>query len=438
MDPSYLSLTIGIIIILLALSAFFSGCETAFFSLSKSSLRMLHSQSDKRSRRVIKLLDRPRALLISLLIGNTLVNTATASLTALLVDQLARNAGFNTTIALILQIVVVSFILIVTVEITPKIIAIKSNERWTLTATTLLQFFMFLFYPITIVLDAFVEKLAKSFGLESQRVLFSDAELRTLAEVAEEHGALEENEREMIHSIFEFGETEAGEVMIPRIDMVTISEDASLPEAIELVQQHGHSRIPVYRENVDHIVGILYAKDLIGRGGEKLKIADLMRKADFVPGSRRISSLLKDFQQHNRHMAIVVDEYGGTEGLVTLEDVIEEIVGEIQDEYDQEEILFKRLDSKVFQVAAKMEVEDFNHEIDEELVPTEDDYETLGGFIFALAGVVPNPGQVFTYKGWKFKAEIVENNRVVRLIITAPEDVIPPEEEDEANRQDNV
>ncbi|MBZ0265471.1 hemolysin family protein, partial [bacterium] len=243
-----------------------------------------------------------------------------------------------------------------------------------------------------------------------------------LAEVAEEHGVLEEDEREMIHSIFEFVETEVQEVMIPRIDMIVLSDTASVEEAVTLIQEKGHSRIPVFHEDIDHIVGLLYAKDLIGKPLSNGTIASLTREAHFVPEGKLISALLKEFQQENRHMAVVVDEYGGTEGLITLEDVLEEIVGEIQDEYDQEELMFKKLDRGKLLVSARMEVDVFNREIGEELVPTEGDFESLGGFIFHLAGEVPKVDMEYEYQGWKFKIDAMENNRVSSLRITPPDD----------------
>jgi len=425
-DPNSITTEVLIFLGLLLLSAFFSGSETAFFSLSKAQLRALRSRTDQPARRVVSLLDHPRELLVGILVGNTVVNTAAASISAITVHRLALAAGFNQTLALILQIVTVTFVLIVVVEITPKVFALKQNEGWALRAAGIIRIVLTLLWPVNRLLVGFVEVAAKLLGVEATRVLFSEEELRTLAEVSEEHGILEEDEREMIHSIFEFGETEVSEIMVPRIDMVAIEQDAPIEEAIALVRQRGHSRIPVYRNDVDHIVGILYAKDLIGRdtNGDKPKsLAEVTREAFFVPEGKRISMLLKEFQRHKVHMAVVVDEYGGTEGLVTLEDIIEEIVGEIHDEFDTEEVVFRPLDDGDFHVLAKMEVSDFNRAIGEDVVPTDDDYDSLGGFIFSLAGEVPSPGQTFYHKGWRFMVKSVEGNRVVSVRVHPPADV---------------
>jgi putative hemolysin len=409
---------------LLILSAFFSGSETAFFSLTKAQIRQLRSRGDSSARTVVKLIDRPRELLITILIGNTLVNTGAASLAAIVVHRIAVASNFDPTLALILQIVGVTFVLIVLVEISPKVFALRHNEGWALRLSGLVHLFWWIFWPLTWLLDVFVEGAAKVLGVPAKKVLFSEEELRTLAEVSEEHGVLEEDEREMIHSIYEFGETEASEIMVPRIDMAVISGDASISDVSAIVRDRGHSRIPVYESDVDHIIGVLYAKDLIGldTNGDGPPVRSIMREAFFVPESKRISSLLKDFQRHKIHMAIVVDEYGGTEGLVTMEDVIEEIVGEIHDEFDMEEQVFQRLDNGDVQVLAKIEVSDFNDEIGEDIVPTEEDYDSLGGFIFSLAGNVPTPGQVFAYKGWTFTVQKVDGNRVVSLRVQSPPD----------------
>jgi len=409
---------------LLVLSAFFSGSETAFFSLSKAQIRELRGRLDVSARNVVRLLDRPRELLITILIGNTVVNTAAASIAALVARRLAVAANFNPLLALILQIFGVTFVLIVLVEISPKVFALRYNEKWAKGSSGLIRGIWILFWPITRLLTAFVELNAKTFGVSAKRVLFNEDELRTLAEVSEEHGVLEEDEREMIHSIFEFGETEVSEIMVPRIDMIALSKTADTGEASAMVREHGHSRIPVFDGDVDHIVGILYAKDLIGldTNGNAIPVSGLMREVFFIPESKRISALLREFQLHKIHMAIVVDEYGGTEGLVTMEDVIEEIVGEIHDEFDTEEDVFVRLDDGDIQVLAKMEVSDFNYEIGENVVPTEEDYDTLGGFIFALAGSVPKPGQKFSHNGWLFIVQKVDGNRVVSLKILPPDD----------------
>ncbi len=415
-------------LILLVLSAFFSGSETAFFSLSKVTLRQLREQNDPAARRVIRLLDRPRRLLVTFLIGNTLVNVAFASLSAISIDTWFQSMALPEALAIAINVVVVTFILIVLVEISPKVFALKNNERWALNLSLIILTFYYLLYPVTRIFVAFVKGFSKILGVESSKVLFNEEEIRTLAEIAEEHGVLEEDEKEMITSIFEFGETEVNEVMIPRIDMEALPMTATLKEAADLVQSCGHSRIPVYENDLDHIKGILYAKDLIGRSDEDSSriLPELIKEAYFIPETKKISELLKEFQTEKIHMAVIVDEYGGTEGLVTLEDILEEIVGEIQDEYDQEENLVVQLDNGETKVLAKLEVEEFNNLMKENVIPTEEDYETIGGFIFALAGEVPKPGNEYSHQGWSFTITGIDGNRIVSLRVKPPEDVQNP------------
>ncbi|GBE29681.1 magnesium and cobalt efflux protein CorC [bacterium BMS3Bbin04] len=425
MDSQLYGTEIVVFIALLVLSAFFSGSETAFFSLSKAQIRDMRERTDLGARRVTRLLDRPRDLLVAILIGNTVVNTSAASIAALVVTKAAMAAGMDPRWALLAQILIVTFLLIVLVEISPKVFALKNNERWAMTLSGPVQLAGLIMWPVTKLFVALVDLLARLFGVEATRILFNEEELRTLAEVSEEHGVLEEDEREMIHSIFEFGETEAGEIMVPRIDMVAVQKDEKVEQLIRTIREKGHSRIPVYDKDVDHIVGILYAKDLIGtdRNGHAGKaVSEVMRDAYFVPESKRIATLLREFQKNKIHMAIVVDEYGGTEGLVTMEDVMEEIVGEIQDEFDTEEELLHRLDDGDILVLAKMEVSDFNHEINEDVVPKGEDFDTLGGFIFQLAGDVPTPGQEFHHSGWSFKVNAVDGNRILSLRVHPPAD----------------
>jgi CBS domain containing-hemolysin-like protein len=221
----------------------------------------------------------------------------------------------------------------------------------------------------------------------------------------------------MINSIVEFGDTIVREVMIPRIDMVTVEKGVRLGELLETIIKHGHSRIPVYEGNIDNIIGLIHGKDLLRviKSPEDFDIMTLLRPAYFVPEEKLIDSLLREFQSQKTHMAIVVDEYGGTAGLVTLEDIIEEIFGEIQDEYDKEQPLFARQSDDVLIVEAVMSVDDFNEEIGEELIPESDGYDTVGGFIYNKMGVVPKRGEEFSFGGYRFIVDELHGSRITRV-----------------------
>lgn len=245
------------------------------------------------------------------------------------------------------------------------------------------------------------------------------SEINALLELGQEQGELEADEKEMIHSIFEFGDTIVREIMIPRTDMVCVSNDTSTDDLILLIKEKGHTRIPVYEETIDQIRGIINAKDLLPSVLNKrnnINLIRLARPALFVPESKKIDDLLRLFQKERQHMAIVVDEYGGTAGLVTLEDVLEEIVGEIRDEYDQEVALHKQLDENTYLVDAKIDIYTLN-ELLGVAIPEKDEYDTLGGFIFELTGAVPQEDEVITYEKLEMVTVKVERNRIVKVKI---------------------
>lgn len=418
-------------LILLILSAFFSGSETAFFSLSRADVDSIRKKSGGRGT-LTKLLEKPKRLLITILTGNTIVNIAAASLAAILVHNICLRANFPKTLGLILEIVVVSFLILLLGEITPKFIAVKNAQVVSQRASTPIRGFQLLLNPLVSLFTAITNVVSKTLGVEKRRLFITEDEIKTLVEVGQEHGELEEDEKEMITSIFEFGETAIREVMVPRIDMVVIEQDSSIEDVVPIIREKGHSRIPVYKERVDNIIGILYAKDLLSHLAQKQSehLSKLVREAYFVPESKKIDEMLREFQAEKVHMAIVVDEYGGTAGLVTLEDVLEEIVGEIQDEFDSELPLWIKSQDGAFEVEAKIDLDALNEILEEEVFPTTEEYETLGGFVFHLTGNVPEAGEVLEYENYRLKVKDVSNRRVGKVIITK---LPSPDEEESEN-----
>lgn len=405
-------------VLLILLSAFFSGSETALFSLSKFSLQKMIEEKRKGAGKVSVLLERPQQLLVTILVGNTLVNVTLASIAALVTTDLSHRFGWGETIALILNILVVSFILVVCGEITPKVYAFQHAERFSLLIAPGIRTVSLVLLPITRLLTSFMESLATRFGSKEPLPFVTEEELKTMVEVVGEKGAvLEEEEKEMIHSIFEFGETSVREVMVPRIDMVCVEVGTDKRKLLELIRQTGYSRIPLYEETVDNIKGIVYAKDLLQVLGEseEIDLLKLARKPYFVPESKKIDELLREFRQKKVHIAIVVDEYGGTAGLVTLEDLLEEIVGEIQDEYDREEPPYQWVDESTLVVDARLDIHDVNELLQVEL--PSDGFETLGGFIYSLEGSVPQQGEELEYGSLKFIIEKVEGHRICKVRI---------------------
>ncbi|HDP98839.1 MAG TPA: HlyC/CorC family transporter, partial [bacterium] len=353
-------------IFLIFLSSFFSGSEAAYFSLSREMIDRLAETATKNAQRVVKLLRRPRHLLVTILVGNTVVNVSAASIAALLTADISDQLNFSREIALMIEVVVVTLLLLIFSELMPKIVAIKNPYKFSATVSIPLRIVSFILYPIVIILDKFPALFSGLMATRVKKHLLSKEELKTLIEFSEERGALEEEERDMIHSIFDFSQTLVKEIMVPRIDMVCVEKNTSLEGLVNIIHSNGHTRIPLYDEKVDNILGIIHAKELlpfISNQEKKVDLIKLARDAMFVPDSKRIDELLNELQTEKQHMAIVVDEYGGTAGLITLEDIIEEIVGEIQDEYDKEKPLYKKIGENQYLIDAKIDLDELNEEL---------------------------------------------------------------------------
>jgi len=410
-----LLLTLGI---LLAFSAFFSSTETAFFSLTQSVLAELKESRDLRARRVVRLLERPKELLITILTGNGLVNVAAAVIGAFLTLRICAAADFPASVGLAIEIVVISGLILILGEITPKIVALKHARTYALWAALPIEIIRRFLLPLTSILNLLSGGVSRALGVERHRLKLSEDEIKSLVEVSEQRGELEQDEKEMIRGIFEFSETSVREIMVPRVDIISLPITAPLEEIVRVIKLEGHSRLPIYHDNLDNIAGIIHVKDLLPhlQNGEfKAELAGLIRPAHFVPEGKKIDDLLRQFQVEKFHMAIVVDEYGGTAGLVTLEDVLEEIVGEIQDEYDSEIPLYTRLDDRTLIADARISVDEVNELLGEKLIPEEEDYETLGGFIFSLTGNLPRPKESLDYGDLNFVIEETAGKRISKI-----------------------
>jgi putative hemolysin len=403
--------------ILLLLSALFSASETAFFSVNKILHKKLKSENSHAARRVIRLLVHPRRLLITILISNTLVNVTAASIAAMMVLQFCETIGIDVNVAILINVVTTTFLILIIGEITPKLLAIKHPDRLAKNLSLFIAGAYIVLFPVSILFDKLMELLTTIFRFkehEKERLLDVD-EFHTLLEIGEEQGALEEDEKEMLHSIFEFGDTSVREIMIPRTDVVCVPDDVTFDELIGVIKKLGHTRIPVYSETIDAIQGILNAKDLlplISQSVSDFNILKLVRPAIYVPESKKIDDLLRLFQKQRQHMAIVVDEYGGTSGIVTLEDIIEEIVGEIHDEYDNEPSLFRKIDESTYVINAKIDIESLN-ELINIAIPETDGYDTLGGFVLEQTGALPLEKETIRHGDYVLTMEKVEKNRIV-------------------------
>ena len=415
-----------VLVLLLALSALFSGSEVALFTLDTVQKEELDASEDAASRRVIRLLSKPRSLLVSILILNTLVNVGAAITAAVLTQEIASANAWSPLVTIITEIVVLTFVILVVSEITPKLIAAREPVIFSRRMSRFLLILHRMLLPLSSILARSTMAFHGRFEQSGEKISADD--LKTMAEIGEAHGTIEQEERALIHSIVDFGDTSVREVMINRLDINALNVGATVEEAVEIIRLSGHSRLPLYVEHLDNILGIVYAKDLLRiltehPGQNSIDWTRLARPAIFVPLGKMMDDLLRDFQTRKTHIAIVVDEYGGTAGIVTLEDVLEEIVGEIRDEHDEdEEELFEKVSDTEFLVDARIDLDDLNELLGTKIDTEQFDFETLGGLIFDLAREIPEEKDSFVHEGVVFEVSEVDNNRIgkvkVRLVGT--------------------
>jgi putative hemolysin len=413
-----------VLVIALLLAAFASAAETALTSVSRIKLRNLAEEGDTRAKRVLRLLERPQVFLSTILVVSNVAVIVASTVATILAISLFSNYGE------IIETIVLSLFVLIFCEITPKTAAVQAPERWARTLVGPVEWLSVALRPIVAALTAITVRIVRIFGGQPVRrgPFVTEEELRLLVEVGEEEGVVEEEEREMIHNVFELADTSVREVMVPRIDMVTVEADVSVEEAINLIVQGGQSRIPVYDGSIDNIIGVLYAKDLLrvmATAQHPASVRTLVRPAYFVPESKRLDDLLRELQQQRVHMAIVVDEYGAVAGLVTIEDLVEEIIGDIQDEYDREEQLVEKISDDEYIVDAKLNLSDFNEILGTDLKG--EGYETLGGFVYARLDKVPTVGDAvnddhLTLTVLSTKGRRVTKVKVVRQPRTSGED----------------
>ncbi len=415
---------VGIFVLLLLASAFFSGSEVALFSLDAGDREDMSTRADARVQRVLNLLAEPRALLVSILILNTLANVAAAIIAALMMQQLAGVYGWSETITILVEVVALTFVLLVLSEITPKLVATQQPETFSLLAAGPLSAMHAVLRPVSRRLARLTERYEARLRPPSERLTSDD--LHAVAEIGEETGMLHEDESDLIHAVVDFGGTTAREIMVSRVDMYALPATASLDEALALIQDSGHSRLPLYLDHLDNILGIVYAKDILpfmAPGAPPFSLAEIHRDAFIVPETKRLDALLNDFRRRRLHMAIVVDEYGGTSGLVTMEDLLEEVVGEIRDERDEDEPeLFTEIAPGIYQVDARSNLDDLNEELELGLDTDAFDFDTLGGFILHVTGSIPAPGDVCEHENLRLTVESVENHRIGQVRIEKTSD----------------
>ena len=422
-----------IMLVALVICAIASAAETALTSISRIKLKNLVEEGDKRAASIEQLLAKPNSFLATILVFNSVAVIVASSMATVLALRFSASWGE------ILSSVFLSLFVLIFCEITPKTAAVQNPLRWAHILVMPVRAAVWLLRPVVWFLTAITSIFVPMMGgqIKHRGPFVTEEELRLLVTVGEEEGVLEEEETEMIHSIFEFADTIVREVMIPRIDMVTLSSDATVTEAVDLALQGGLSRIPVYEESagIDEIIGILYTKDMLKQmreGHDTLPIRDLVRPAYFVPETKKLDDLLREIRQNRTHIVMVVDEYGSIAGLVTIEDLVEEIVGDIQDEYDNEETLYEQVSENEYIIDAKMSIDDFNELMDMKLGST--DYETLGGFVYAQLDKIPNTGDAVTFDHVTFTVLAKRGRRIMKIRVQRHH----PEQEKETNAKPNL
>jgi putative hemolysin len=398
-----------VVVLLLFVSSVLALAETALVRTSRAKALALEDDHHRGARQLVRLVEHPETFLNGVLLMVLVCQLVTATLVGLLAEHWFGNVGVF--VALVFEIVVI-FVL---AEALPKNYAVRNPDSSALFSAPFVTVVV-RFWPVRMVSSALVWLATKVGGGGPGSATVTESELLALADVATEEDVIEHSERALIHSIIEFGDTVVREVMVPRPDMRAIDADVAVSDALGVAMDVGFSRLPVYRGNVDDVVGIAYAKDLIRtereqRGHEP--VSEHVRAARFVPETKRVADLMREMQELKYHQAVVVDEYGGTAGLVTLEDLIEELVGEIVDEFDTEEPQVKRLADGEVSVSARLGVDELGDLLDTEL-PT-GGWDTVGGLVFDLLGHVPDQGESVLVDGLRLVVERVEGNRIGRV-----------------------
>lgn len=416
------------IIICLILSIIFSACETVLTSLGHSKINHLIKSGKKRAELLQLWLDNPNLILATVLVGNTISNILASFLTAIYAfkyyGKIGESIGFG----------LLTFVILVFCEISPKTYAKHHAEKLAIVAIILMKMFVWLLYPVTMVMMRISRGFIKMLGgkVSKEGPFITQEEIEYLIDVSDKEGVIESEKKEMLSSIFELSEISVKEIMVPRTDMVSISRKTNFDEMIKQVVEFQYSRFPVYDNKIDDIIGILHAKDLLQywyKGEKPTDIREIMRKPCFVPESKKIDELLREFQQNKIQLAIVVDEYGVTAGLVTIEDILEEIVGEIRDEYDEEIELISNPEKGVYVVDAKINLNELEEKIGVQF--PKNDYETLGGFVSDLMGRIPKRGDETRFENLKITVQEADHRRILKLKILKEE----KKKEDENSQQ---
>ena len=415
---------------LILLNAYFVAAEYALVTARKTRIQELAQQGDRRARAVLRIVSDPPRFIAAMQLG---VTGASLAIGALGEQVLAKvfDPIFASVVAFALAFLIITFLHVVVGELVPKGVALGYSERTALAVSAPVRGFFVVFKPLIWVLQRSSEAILRALGLQppgGEVDVYSEVELKMLLSRSTEEGELEQQEQEMLYKVFDFADKEVSAVMVPRPEVVALSVELPPEEALSAVIESPYTRYPVYRGTLDSVVGILHVRDLfsalVDRGISGVQLEHLLRPAYIVPETKDLAALLAEFRKANQHMAIVVDEYGDLEGIVTLEDLLEEIVGEIEDEFDLPDESIEQLEDGRIRIHGTFPIDDFNEQFQRSL-PIED-YHTIGGFVFGMLGRAPEPGDEVSHDGVRFKVLQVEGSRIEMLEVE-----LEPNEPDE-------
>ncbi|MEY8781658.1 gliding motility-associated protein GldE [Allomuricauda sp. XS_ASV26] len=414
------TLKIVVLVLLLACSALISAAEVALFGLSQTNLNEMQENDSQRGKLVVQLLDKPKKLLATILITNNAINIGIVLLFSSIGDTIFEE--IEGTLRFLLEVVVATFLILMFGEILPKIYANRNRVQFSHFMAIPLKGLNYIFTPLSSPMRSITLYMEDKLGKKKSNLSINH--LSQALELASE-GDTTKEEQKILEGIVTFGNTDTKQVMRPRIDIFAVNEKMKFPEVIEEIKKNGYSRIPVFSENMDNVLGVLYVKDLLPYIDRKtFNWMSLIREPYFVPENKKLDDLLLEFQEKKNHLAVVVDEYGGTSGIVTLEDIIEEIVGDISDEFDDEDLVFSKLDDHNYVFDGKTALKDFYRvvkiEEEEEFESKKGESETIAGFVLEISGSFPKIGEKVMFKDYRFIVESMDKKRLKRIKVTLP------------------
>jgi len=422
-------LNICILFLLLLCSALISGAEVAFFGLSATDINTIVQDKTARGNIIVKLLDRPKKLLATILIANNTINIGVVLLFNVIGDTLFSNINirlFNfISVRFLLEVVVATFLILMFGEILPKVYANRNRVSFSHFMSYPLKVLDYIFAPLSLPMRSATLYLNNKLGKYKSNL--SVDHLSQALELTSE-GDTTKEEQKLLEGIVSFGNTDTKQVMRPRIDLFALSEDMKFLDVLDEIKTQGYSRIPVFSENMDNVLGVLYVKDLLPYIDRKtFNWLSLIREPYFVPENKKLDDLLNEFQEKKNHLAVVVDEYGGTSGIVTLEDIIEEIVGDISDEFDDEDLVYSKLDEFNYVFEGKTALKDFYRvvkiEDDEDFDEQKGESETIAGFVLEIAGNFPKKGEKVVFKDYIFIVESLDKKRLKQIKVILPHEI---------------